>query len=48
MEKETIWSADDVIEMCQKYMNKERISICDSLINGIIEKFNHEREMIER
>lgn len=28
----------------QKYMNKERISICDSLINGISEKFNHTKK----
>ena len=35
-------------EQVQKYMEKERISICDSLIHGIIEKFNHERKMIER
>lgn len=27
MEKETIWSADDVIEMCQKYMNKEHVKL---------------------
>ncbi|WP_290034076.1 RelA/SpoT family protein [Ligilactobacillus cholophilus] len=27
MEKETIWNADDVIEMCQKYMNKEHVKL---------------------
>ena len=28
MEKENIWSAQDVIGMCEKYMNEEHVADC--------------------
>ena len=27
MEKETIWSAEDVLKMCQGYMNKDHVAL---------------------